>query len=103
MSTAVLSYTVIPYGQKTAAQLAVEMDSTNVPIPPGFLLMTGTTILSDTSTVSFGNAFRQVILDTSSAQFQAQFPIDQSSPFKGLLSGPISVAVNAVSVESLPT
>jgi hypothetical protein len=93
-------YTVHPYGQRTAAQLATQMAVQQV--DPGFLAFTGASITSDTSAVAGSDAVRTIVFNITSAQFQAQFPVDQVSPFLGLMTLPINAFVNANVIESLP-
>jgi len=102
VATVTCVYTIIPYGQRTAAQLVVLMNAAHVPIPPEFLLLTGATVISDVSAVGIGTAVRTIIFGDVSAQFVAQFPNDKVSPFLGLMTLPINAAVNCTVVESLP-
>ena len=102
MATVTCVYTIRPYGQKTAAQLATAMAAANVPVPPEFLLLTGATTTSDVSAVVAGNAVRTIVFADVSPQFVAQFPNDVVSPFLGLMTLPINAFVNATVVESLP-
>jgi hypothetical protein len=95
-------YTINAAGQMTPAQLAAAMSAPNVPIPPDFLTLTGATVTSDNSVPGAGNAVRTVVFNITSAQFQAQFPVDAASPFLGLLTLPIGLFVNAPVVESFP-
>lgn len=101
-TTVTCVYTINPTGQLGAPQTAAAMSSSNVPIPPEFLALTGATVTSDTTSSAGGTASRTVVFNIASAQFQAQFPSDVVSPFRGLLTLPIGKYVNAVVVESLP-
>jgi hypothetical protein len=102
MATVTCVYTIRPYGQRTAAQLAALMAAGNVPIPPEFLLLTGATVTSDVSAAAGGNAVRTIVFADVSAQFVAQFPVDVISPFLGLMTLPINAFVNCTCIESQP-
>ena len=95
-------YTINTYGQRTPAQTATDMSSTNVPVNPGFLAMVGASITSDSTTTSGQSAVRTIVFNVSALKFAQQFPVDELSPFYGLMTGPIEAYTNQKVVESLP-
>jgi hypothetical protein len=104
-TTVTCVYTIRCYGQRTPAQTATDMDAANVPIPPEFFTLTGATLAgggSDTTATSGQTAARTIVFVVNTAQFEAQFPNDELSPFYGLMTGPIQAACNQKVVESQP-
>jgi hypothetical protein len=101
MTTAVtLLYKVNPTGTLTAAALAALM--TAVVPPPGFFTITGTTLTSATSAVVGGVAEYSVVINCSSAAFNARFPNSPLGPFWGLLTGPLQAYLNQPVIEEAP-
>ncbi|MHB8330793.1 MAG: hypothetical protein ACYDEA_01180, partial [Candidatus Dormibacteria bacterium] len=86
----------------TPAQTSTDMSATYVPVPTGFLAMTGATIISDTPSVAGQTAIRTIIFAVNSAQYLAQFPDDQIRPLLGLMKGPIQAYCNQKVIESPP-
>ena len=104
-TTVTCVYTIQCYGQRTPKQTRTDMNSTNVPVPPEFYTLTGATLAgggSDTTTISGQSAIRTIVFVVSGAKFQANFPVDQLSPFYGLMAGPIQAYCNQKVVESQP-
>ena len=101
-ATTTCVYSINPTGQRTAAQIATAMASANVPVNADFLAMLGATITSDVSAVAGAQAVRTIVFNTSSVQFNAQFPNDAASPFLGLMTNQIAAFVNCTLVEALP-
>jgi hypothetical protein len=101
MATAVTClYKVNPTGALTAAQLAALMAAI-VP-PPGFYALTGATLTSATAAVVGGVAEYSVVFNVTSAQFNAQFPVNVLGPFWGLLTGPLASYLNQPVIEVAP-
>ena len=104
-TTVTCVYTINCYGQRIPGQTIQDMAAANVPIPPEFLTLTGATLVgggSDTTAVVGNTAVRTIVFVVSGAQFQAQFPVDQLSPFYGLMTLPIQAYCNQKVVESQP-
>ena len=101
-TTVTCVYTINCYGQRTPGQTQTDMNSTNVPVPPEFYTLTGATLGSDTTDFSGQSAIRTIVFVVSGAKFQANFPVDQLSPFYGLMAGPIQAYCNQKVVESQP-
>jgi hypothetical protein len=104
-TTVTCAYTINCYGQRTPAQTAADMSSTNVPIPPEFLELTGATLVgggSDITTTSGQSATRTIVFVVNTAQFEAQFPNNEISPFLGLMVGPIQAYTNQKVIEAEP-
>ncbi|MDE2022194.1 MAG: hypothetical protein KGI71_04790 [Patescibacteria group bacterium] len=102
MATVTCVYTILATGQATPAQLANAMAAANVPIPPEFFTLTGATLTSDNTAVVGASAVRTIVFGDVAPQFVAQFPVDKTSPFLGLMTLPIQAYVNARVIESLP-
>jgi hypothetical protein len=101
-ATVTCIYTINCTGQQSAAQTATDINTTNVPVPPEFYDLTGATLNSD-GTASAGNqATRTIVFNVNTAQFEAQFPVDELSPFYGLMTLPIQAFCNAPVVETQP-
>lgn len=101
-TTVTCVYTINCYGQRTPGQTQTDMNSTNVPVPPEFYTLTGAAIDSDTVAVSGQTAVRTIVFFVDGAQFEAQFPNDELSPFYGLMTGPIQAYCNQRVIESQP-
>ena len=101
-ATVTCVYTINCTGQSTPTQTEAQMSATNVVIPPEFLSLTGATVTSDTPSTAGNQAIRTIVFGVAGARFQAQFPVDQLSPFLGLMTMPIQAFCNAPVVEAQP-
>ena len=102
VSTVTCVYTINTYGQRTPAQTEVDMSQANVPVNADFMAMIGVSITSDTTATAGQSAVRTIVFDVAAGKFQTSFPVDQLSPFYGLMTGPIEAYTNQKVVESLP-
>ena len=104
-TTVTCVYTINCVGQTNATDMATRMSKTFVPVPPEFFTLTGATFVGgggDNVGTSGNQAVRTIIFVVNTAQFEAQFPNDEISPFLGLMTAAIEAACNAPVVESQP-